>query len=85
MVSRIDIPEDDYMQILEVEAKTLLEHISSEMTNSDGNSVGLFLGVLIGGMFLFMLLPFGLAGLALYCALKFCLKKYRGMLPDNFV
>jgi len=57
MVSRIDIPGDDYMQILEVEAKTLLEHISSEMTNSDGDSVGLFLGVLIGGMFLFMLLP----------------------------
>ncbi|MBX2875842.1 MAG: ABC transporter permease [Saprospiraceae bacterium] len=57
MVSRIDIPEEDYLQILEVEAKTLLEHIASEMTASDVNPVGMFLGVLIGGMFLFMLLP----------------------------
>ena len=57
MVSRIDVPEDEYLQLLEVEAKTLLEHISSEVTASDKNSVGLFLGVLIGGMFLFMLLP----------------------------
>ena len=34
---------------------------------------------------LFMLLPFGLAGLALYLAVRFCLKKYRGMVPDDFV
>jgi hypothetical protein len=34
---------------------------------------------------LFIILPFGVAGLALYCALKFCIKKYRGMVPDNFV
>ena len=32
-----------------------------------------------------MLLPFGLAGLALYLAVRFCLKKYRGMVPDDFV
>lgn len=57
MVSRIDIPEDEYLQLLEVEAKTLLEHVASEVTSSDRNPVGLFLGVLIGGMFLFMLLP----------------------------
>lgn len=57
MVERIDIPEDEYLQILEVKAKTLLEHISTEVMSSDQNAVGLFLGVLIGGMFLFMLLP----------------------------
>lgn len=57
MVSRIDIPEDEYLQLLEVEAKTLLEHIASEMTASDRNPVQMFLGILIGGMFLFMLLP----------------------------
>ena len=33
---------------------------------------------------IFMLLPFALAGLALYLALKFCLNKYRGMAPDDF-
>lgn len=31
---------------------------------------------------LFMLFPFALAGLALYCAIRFCIKKYRGMVPD---
>jgi len=34
---------------------------------------------------LFMLLPFCLAGLALYFALRFCIRKYRGMVPDDFV
>jgi len=34
---------------------------------------------------LFMLLPFAIAGVALYCAIRFCLRKYRGMVPDNFV
>ncbi len=32
-----------------------------------------------------MLLPFAIAGLALYLALRFCIKKYRGMVPDNLV
>lgn len=57
MVRRIDVPEDEYLQVIEVEAKTPLEHIASEVVPSDGNVVGIFLGVLIGGMFLFMLLP----------------------------
>lgn len=57
MVRRIDVPEDEYLQVIEVEAKTQLEHIASEVIPSDGNVVGIFLGILIGGMFLFMLLP----------------------------
>jgi hypothetical protein len=32
-----------------------------------------------------ILLPFAVAGLALFFAIKFCIKKYRGMVPDNFV
>ena len=57
MIGRIDIPEEEYLQLLEVKAKTRLEHLATEVMSSEGNSVGLFLGVLIGGMFLFMLLP----------------------------
>lgn len=32
-----------------------------------------------------MFLPFALAGLALYLSIRFCIKRYRGMVPDNLV
>ena len=32
---------------------------------------------------LWLLLPFGIAGLMLYCALKFCIKKYQGLVPGT--
>jgi len=34
---------------------------------------------------IWFLLPFGIAGLLLYCSLKYCIQKYRGQLPDQFV
>jgi hypothetical protein len=36
-------------------------------------------------LLVFMILPFLLAGIALYFALRFCIRKYRGMIPDDFV
>lgn len=32
---------------------------------------------------LWFLLPFAIAGAALYLALKYCIRKYRGLLPDE--
>lgn len=34
---------------------------------------------------LWFLLPFALAGAALYLALKYCIKKYRGLLPNELI
>jgi hypothetical protein len=32
---------------------------------------------------LFMLLPFALAAIILYFSIKFCIMRYRGMVPDT--
>lgn len=34
---------------------------------------------------LWFLLPFAIAGAALYLALKYCIKKYRGLLPNELI
>jgi len=36
-------------------------------------------------MIMWILLPFAIAGLLLYLSLKYCIKKYRGLLPDEFI
>jgi hypothetical protein len=34
---------------------------------------------------IWILLPFAIAGLLLYLALKYCIKNYRGMVPNDLV
>jgi hypothetical protein len=34
---------------------------------------------------MWILLPFAIAGLLLYLALKYCMQKYRGMVPNDLV
>jgi len=42
-------------------------------------------GFSVKNIIFWILFPFALAGLALFFAIKFCIKKYRGMVPDNFM
>ena len=57
MVSRIEIPKDQYHTILEVEADTFLEGLTRDFFMADQPKNGLFFALIFGGMLLFMLLP----------------------------
>lgn len=57
MVSGIDIPKSEELTVLNTYTDTYLGTITRHMFQSDKSEVGLFYGLLIGAMLLFMLLP----------------------------
>ena len=57
MVSRIDIPKDEFYTIIEVKAESFIENLTREFFMAEEPKTALFYGLFFGAMLLFMLLP----------------------------